>query len=122
MSFQVPNNFRYGVARAAPVTLTDVPAGTVLVDADDGDYFLLVGDGLGSTRELDNPTNLDANTRRILIFEFEHDGSDLLTFDTLYEFGDPGAPSYAAAGVRDVITAVWNGSVLLCSYVQGYAT
>lgn len=122
MSHAVPLNFPYNVARCNPFTLTDVPAGVVLVDADESDYFVLVGTGVASTRQLDNPTNLEAGTRRVLIFEYEHDGAGSLTFDTLYEFGDPGAPTYVAAGVRDIITAVWNGSVLLCSYVQGYAT
>jgi hypothetical protein len=120
MSFAVPANFAYDVARSNPTTLTDVPAGTVLVDASSGDYFLLTGDGLGSTRELDNPTLLEAGTRRTLIFEFDHQGVDGLTFDTLYQFGDLGAPVYPGNGVRDIITAIWNGSTLLCSYVQGY--
>lgn len=115
-------NFVYSVAQVTQFTLTDVPAGVVLVDADESDYFLLVGQGGGSTRQLDNPTNLIAGTRRVLVFEYQHGGAGSLTFDTLYEFGAPGAPTYVAAGVRDIITAIWNGSVLLCSYVQEYAT
>lgn len=122
MSYAVPPKFLYDQARLSPTTLSDNPGGNVAFSAANFDYFLLVGDGLTSTRQLLNPTGLVAGERRVIAVEWEHAGTDTLTFDTLFEFGDPGAPAYPAAGVRDLIYMTWNGSILLCSYVQGYAT
>jgi hypothetical protein len=115
------SRIEYAVAAEInPITLVDAPAGVVAVDGSLSDYFILTGDGLGSTRQLANPTNLVAGERRVLIFEWVHAGVDTLTFAAGYRFGDPGAPAYPAAGTTDLITAVWNGTNMICSYVQGY--
>jgi hypothetical protein len=122
----VSHNFtdmRYGTASMdKPFTLTDVPAGTVAIDPSESDYFILAGAG-ATTRELGAPTPaLGANERRVIIIEFQHAGDAALTFNAIWLFGDPGAPTYPATGDgSDIITAVWNGTDWLCSYVQTYA-
>lgn len=120
MSYSFPNApvISYG---AGAITLPSVLAdgANVSVNAASRDYFELTMGALG-TRQLDNPTGLAAGQRRVLVFRLTHGGTEAITFDTLYRFGDPGAPSYPAGGTIDIVTAIWDGTNLLCSYVQGY--
>jgi hypothetical protein len=92
----------------------------VAVDAADSNVFTLTL--TGATAQLDNPTNLqDGHT---LVFRVTQDGTGgrALTFDTIYDFGDEGAPdltSEAAAGLS-IVTCMSDGTKLWCTALKGF--
>lgn len=111
-------NLTYRTAQTPRVILVD--GANVAIDVELGDSFRLTAGALG-TRQLDNPTGADPDFTRTIVIEFIHGGVEALTFGADYNFGDPGAPAYPAAGTRDMFTMIWNGATWDVSYVQGLA-
>jgi hypothetical protein len=113
-------NMLYGTA-GLDNTIVLADGANVAINGSASDSFVLVGGALG-TRQLDNPSGgFVAQQRRIIVLEFIFATAEELTFDTLYDFGDPGAPPAPAGAGRLFVTMFWNGSRFLCSYVPGYS-
>lgn len=92
---------------SAITSLTD--GSNVSIDAEASNIFELTATaGVGATRQLDNPSNLVAGMVFRVIFNQDGSGSRELTFDTQYDFGDAGAPSFSSQGadVSNVITCI----------------
>lgn len=70
---------------------------------------------LEGNRQLDNPTNMVAGAEYTWIITQGTGGNHTLTYDTAFKFVG-GAPTLTASeGAIDMIRAVYNGSVLLCT-------
>lgn len=93
--------------RSHIVVLTD--ALTTLINAENSNIYQLTATGaVGATRQLDNPTLLVAGMTWQVWFIQDGVGGRELTYDTFYDFGDEGVPTFAgqAANIKTIITCV----------------
>lgn len=91
------------------VTLT--PGANISTDASLGNVFEVT---LDQNSQLDNPTNLSSGFTYIWVVK-QSTGSHTLSYDTAFLFPEGTAPTLStAAGAVDIITAVYDGTSLLC--------
>jgi hypothetical protein len=112
-----------GALAPAVVTLTD--ASTVTVNAAAGnDFRLLMTSGVGSTRQIANPTGLTDGQDVTFALTQDSTGSQLVTWGTAYDFGTAGTPGLSAgAGSTTLIACKYFASLgkLACALAgSGY--
>lgn len=86
-------------------------------------FSLLATAGVGATRELANPTGLVVGMTWQVWFTHDVTGGRELTFGTNYDFGDEGAPSFAAqaGSITSIITCVAIGaSTIAATVLKGF--
>ncbi len=95
----------------AAVALTD--AATISTDASLSNVFTVT---LGGDRTLENPTNLVAGGTYLWIITQDGSGGRSLSYDTYFKWPGGVAPTLTASiGAIDMISAVWNGTILICT-------
>lgn len=94
----------------AAVALSD--GANITTDASLGNVFTVT---LGGNRTLDNPTNLVSGFTYIWVVTQDATGSRTLAYGNAFKWPGGAAPTLTtAAGSVDVITAIYNGTSLLC--------
>ena len=98
----------------AIVSLTD--AATIATNDSQGNVFTVT---LGGNRTLGAPTNLGSGGTYLWIVTQDGTGSRTLAYNSIFKFPGGTAPALTtAANAVDVLTCVYNGSVLLCNLMK----
>jgi len=104
------------------VVLTD--AASVAWDAEVSNMYSVTATvGVGATRQLANPTNLQPGMSFIFLFRQDATGGRQLTFDTYFDFGDEGTPDFTTDGANKeslISMVAVSTSHLLCSALKGF--
>ena len=96
------------------VALTD--ATSIATDASAGNVFTVT---LGGNRTLANPTNLVQGAQYVWRVTQDGTGSRTLAYGNLFKWSFGTAPVLTTtAGAVDIITAVYDGTSLLCGFMQ----
>lgn len=97
--------------------LTD--ATSIATNAATGNVFIVT---IAGSRTLANPTNLQAGARYTWIVHQDASGGRTLSFGSLFKFANGAVPTLStSANAIDVLSAVYDGTSLLCVMSNGFA-